>query len=98
MDYHLSLSERETLIRWSMADKAVIIDTVEPAVIRKLDALAAEFPEVYTCTRTDEAHGAKRYTLSDKRYVRFAKPASEAHREASRAAMARINSEHSKPR
>ena len=84
MDYHLTLSERETLIRWSMEDKAVIIDTAEPAVIRKLDTLAAEFPEVYTCTRADEAYGAKRYTLSDKRYVRFAKPASEARREANR--------------
>ena len=95
MDYHLSLSERETLIRCSMADKAVIIDTVEPAVIRKLDALAAEFPEVYTCTRTDEAYGAKRYTLSDKRYIRFAKPASEAQKAARLNNLASIDSERS---
>ena len=84
MGYALSREERETLIRWSMAEKSVIIDTADPAVIRRLDKLAADHPQVYACTRSDETYGAKRYTLCDKRHVRFGKPVSEAKREANR--------------
>lgn len=81
MGYALSREERETLIRWNMAEKSVVIDTADPAVIRRLDKLAADHPQVYACTRSDETYGAKRYTLCDKRYVRFAKPMSEAQRQ-----------------
>lgn len=81
MAYALSREERETLIRWNMAEKSVVIDTADPAVIRRLDKLAVDHPQVYACTRSDETYGAKRYTLCDKRYVRFGKPASEALKE-----------------
>ena len=98
MAYALSREERETLIRWNMAEKSVVIDTADPAVIRKLDKLAADHPQVYACTRSDETYGAKRYTLCDKRYVRFGKPVSEVYRQSHSDALDRINSERRGPR
>ena len=92
MAYALSREERETLIRWNMAEKSVVIDTADPAVIRRLDKLAADHPQVYACTRSDETYGAKRYTLCDKRYVRFGKPVSEVFRQSHSEALDRINS------
>ena len=93
MAYALSREERETLIRWNMAEKSVVIDTADPAVIRRLDKLAADHPQVYACTRSDETYGAKRYTLCDKRFVRFGKPVSEVYRQSHSDALDRINSE-----
>lgn len=98
MGYALSREERETLIRWNMAEKSVVIDTADPAVIRRLDKLAADHPQVYACTRSDETYGAKRYTLCDKRYVRFGKPVSEVFRQSHSEALDRINSERRRPR
>ena len=98
MAYALSREERETLIRWNMAEKSVVIDTADPAVIRRLDKLAADHPHVYACTRTDETYGAKRYTLCDKRYVRFGNPVSEVFRQSHSEALDRINSERRRPR
>ncbi len=98
MAYALSREERETLIRWNMAEKSVVIDTADPAVIRRLDKLAADHPQVYACTRSDETYGAKRYTLCDKRYVRFGKPVSEVYRQSHSDALDRINSERRGPR
>lgn len=34
--YNLTNEERETHIMWSVANKTAIIDTADPAVIRKL--------------------------------------------------------------
>ena len=98
MAYALSREKRETLIRWNMAEKSVVIDTADPAVIRRLDKLAADHPQVYACTRSDETYGAKRYTLCDKRYVRFGKPVSEVYRQSHSDALDRINSERRGPR
>ena len=98
MAYALSREERETLIRWNMAEKSVVIDTADPAVIRRLDKLAADHPQVYACTRSDETYGAKRYTLCDKRFVRFGKPVSEVYRQSHSEALDRINSERRRPR
>ena len=98
MAYALSREERETLIRWNMAEKSVVIDTADPAVIRRLDKLAADHPQVYACTRSDETYGAKRYTLCDKRFVRFGKPVSEVYRQSHSDALDRINSERRGPR
>lgn len=98
MAYALSREERETLIRWNMAEKSVVIDTADPAVIRRLDKLAADHPQVYACTRSDETYGAKRYTICDKRYVRFGKPVSEVFRQSHSEALDRINSERRGPR
>ena len=91
--YHLTNEERETLIRWSVADKTVHIDSADPTVIRKLDKLCASHPETYACTANDEAFKAKQYTVADARYVRFGKPASEARREVGRRRAAQMRFE-----
>lgn len=77
----LHLEERETLIRWNAANKAVVIDTADAAVIRKLDRFCKKYPETYACTRVDDVYKAKRYSLTDCGYIRFAWPPSEAYRE-----------------
>ena len=52
--YKLSLEERETVIRWNAAEKAVVIDTADASVICKLDKLCQSHPETYACTRVDD--------------------------------------------
>lgn len=91
--YHLTNEDRETLIRWNAAHKTVVIDSADPAVIRKLDRLCKKYPETYTCTRVNDVYKAKRYSLTDCRFIRFANPPSEAQTRNNRALMARINSE-----
>ena len=83
----LSLEERETLIRWNAADKVVVIDTADAAVIRKLDRLCQKYPDTYACTRVDDVYKAKRYSLTDCGYIRFGFPLSEVSREAHRQAI-----------
>jgi len=80
----LTREEQETHIMWNAATKTATIDTADPAVIRKLDKLAAEYPEAYRVTRADDLYGTKWYEV-EKRLIRFGKPASEAAREAARA-------------
>lgn len=75
-----SLAERETIIRWSMADKQAFIYADNPTLIRKLDKLCAAHPESYRCTKDADEFGAKRYEV-DVKYIRFGKPASKAQRE-----------------
>ena len=87
--YRLSKAEQETTIRWDAEEQVAHIHTATPATIRKLDKLTAEFPEVYRCTWTDDKYLAKAYTVPMK-YVRFAKPPTEAQREAGRTKAARM--------
>lgn len=81
--YNLTNQERETHIMWNAADKTAIIDTADPAVIRKLDKLVEAHPGAYRCTRVDDLYQAKKYTV-DAQYIRFGKPATEAKRAAGR--------------
>ena len=81
--YQLSRAEQETVIRWDAEEQLAHIHSATPATIRKLDKLAAEFPTVYRCTRTDDKYLAKDYEV-DAKYVRFAKPPSEARLEANK--------------
>ena len=76
-----TLSEREVIIRWSMADKQASIYADNPTLCRKLDKLCAEHPEAYRCTMETDAFGAKRYEVPV-RFIRFGKPASKAQLEA----------------
>lgn len=78
-----TLSEREVIIRWSMADKQASIYADNPTLCRKLDKLCAEHPEAYRCTMEADAFSAKRYEVQVP-LIRFGKPASEARREAGR--------------
>ena len=83
MAYALTRTEQETVIRWDALTKTAVIDTATPEVIRKLDKLAGQFPEVYKVVRVDQNFYAKRYEV-DARYIRFRKPASAAQRNAAR--------------
>lgn len=65
MAYNLQASERTTTINYSMEDYHAEIDTAIPSVIRKLDKLAAEFPESFKCVRSDGTFKAKRYWMDD---------------------------------
>lgn len=89
--YNLTNEERETHIMWSVANKTAIIDTADPAVIRKLDKLAAEHPDVYRETCRDDDYKTKVFEV-DARYIRFGKPASEAVKEAAKKTLSKINS------
>ena len=81
--YQPTREEMETTCNWCAADSMATIDTADPAVIRKLDRLAEEYPDVYRCTRVDQTCLAKMYSVPA-RFIRFGKPASEARKEASR--------------
>lgn len=45
----LSRYEQETIINFNAGEEMATVYTRDPAVIRRLDALVIEFPEVYRC-------------------------------------------------
>ena len=45
----LTRYEQETIINFNARDQMATLYTRDPAVIRKVDALVIEFPEVYRC-------------------------------------------------
>ena len=86
----LSRYEQETIINFNAGEEMATVYTRNPAVMRKLDALVIEFPEVYRCIG---------YTDIDKTYempkssVSYRKPRklSEEQRERARKRMQVIN-------
>jgi len=73
----------ESTVNWCATDPNATIDTADPSMIRKLDRLVEQYPDVYKCTRVDSTCLAKRYSVP-KRFIRFSKPTSAAQREAAR--------------
>ena len=45
----LSRYEQETIINFNAGEEMTTVYTRDPAVMRRLDALVIEFPEVYKC-------------------------------------------------
>ncbi len=88
----LSKYEQETIINFNVAESDAVVFTRDKAVIRKLDSLVSEFPEVYNCI--GETDIDKTYSMP-KQYVSYRKPRriSDAQREAAKERMKRINSE-----
>ena len=88
----LSKYEQETIINFNVAESDAVVFTRDKAVIRKLDSLVSEFPEVYKCI--GETDIDKTYSMP-KKYVSYRKPRriSDAQREAAKERMKRINSE-----
>ena len=86
----LSRYEQETIINFNAGEEMATVYTRDPAVIRRLDALVIEFPEVYRCIG---------YTDIDKTYempkssVTYRKPRrlSEEQREQAKKRMEKIN-------
>jgi len=87
----LSRYEQETIINFNAGEEMATVYTRDPAVIRKLDALVIEFPEVYRCIRVTDID--KTYEMP-KSSVSYRKPRrlSEEQREQARQRMNTINS------
>ena len=86
----LSKYEQETIINFNVAESDAVVFTRDKSVIRKLDALVTEFPEVYKCI--GETDIDKTYSMP-KQYVSYRKPRriSEDVREQRRGQMNCIN-------
>ncbi|SFN73470.1 hypothetical protein SAMN05216351_10117 [Pseudobutyrivibrio sp. JW11] len=67
----LSKYEQETIINFNVAESDAVVFTRDKTVIRKLDTLVNEFPEVYKCI--GETDIDKIYSMP-KQYVSYRKP------------------------
>lgn len=87
----LSKYEQETIINFNVAESDAVVFTRDKAVIRKLDSLVNEFPEVYKCI--GETDIDKTYSMP-KQYVSYRKPRkiSEEKRNQAKEQMKFINS------
>lgn len=65
-EYHLKMPERETYIRFSMADNICELDTLESKWIRHMDKLCAKYPEEFKCVGRDTRYGSAVYEFSKK--------------------------------
>ena len=86
----LSKYEQETVINFNAGEQTAVVYTRDKAVMRKLDTLVIDFPEVYKLI--GETDIDKTYELP-KSYVSYRKPRklSEKQRNSARARMERIN-------
>ena len=66
----LSKYEQETIINFNVGESDAVVLTRDKAVIRKLDSLVSEFPEVYKCI--GETDIDKTYSMP-KKYVSYRK-------------------------
>lgn len=76
---NISRLEQETTIDFNAEEKTAEIYTADPVMIRKLDKLCEELPDIYQCTEVTQTGFGKMYTMP-KKMVRFGKPI---HREIS---------------
>ena len=67
----LSKYEQETLVNYNAEDQTAVIYTRDRTVMRRLDALVNEFPEVYRCIRVSDID--KTYEMP-KAYVNYRRP------------------------
>ena len=67
----LSKYEQETIINFNVAESDAVVFTRDKSIIRKLDSLVNEFPEVYKCI--GETDIDKTYSMP-KQYVSYRKP------------------------
>ena len=67
----LSKYEQETIINFNVAESDAVVFIRDKAVIRKLDSLVNEFPEVYKCI--GETDIDKIYSMP-KKYVSYRNP------------------------
>ena len=67
----LTRYEQETIINFSAADQTATLYTRDPAVMRKVDALVTEYPDIYKCI--GETDIDKTYEMP-KSFVSYRKP------------------------
>ena len=86
----LTRRERETMINYNAGEREAIVSTSDRAVIRKLDALAAEFPDRYLILSKDD-YGTT-YSMP-KSFISYRRPRtmSDEARERARQRMLRLN-------
>ena len=86
----LTRYEQETIINFNAEDKTATLYTSDPAVMRKVDALVIEYPDIYKCI--GETDIDKSYEMP-KSFVSYRKPRrlSEEQREAAKKRMNTIN-------
>lgn len=86
----LSRYEQETIINFNAGEEMATVYTRDPAVMRRLDALVIEFPEVYRCigaTDIDKTYEMPKLSVS----YRKPRKLSEEQREQARKRMQLIN-------
>ena len=67
----LSRYEQETIVNYNAGEQTATLYTRDKAVMRKLDTLAADFPDTYKLTGQDEV--SKTYSFP-KAYVSYRRP------------------------
>lgn len=67
----LSRYEQETIINYNAGEQTATLYTRDKAVMRKLDTLVADFPDIYKLTGQDKV--SKTYSFP-KSYVSYRKP------------------------
>lgn len=90
--YQLSREEQETGITFNAAEQKAWVDTIDPVMIRKLDALCEAFPDVYHFDHSDN-WGTKFYVIDNKKLIRFGRPLTEEQRQKRREHATRMNSQ-----
>ena len=86
----LTRYEQETVINFNAGEPTATVCTKDKAVMRKLDKLVREFPEIYK--QTGQSKTDKIYSMP-KSYISYRKPRklSEEQRESARQRMRYIN-------
>ena len=86
----LTRYEQETIINFSADDQTATLYTRDPVVMRQLDALVTEYPDIYKCI--GETDIDKTYSMPKSR-ISYRKPRhlSEKQRNAARERMMKIN-------
>ncbi len=67
----LSRYEQETVVNYNAGEQTATLYTRDKAVIRKLDTLVADFPDIYKLTGQDKI--SKTYSFP-KSYISYRKP------------------------
>jgi hypothetical protein len=89
----LSRYEQETVINFNADEQTATLYTRDSVIIRRIDALVSEFPEVYRCIKATEYD--KTYEMP-KSYISYRKPRklTEEQREQARRRMETLNDIH----
>lgn len=77
MNVNLLKYEMETIINYNAEQRQAELYTRDKSVMRKLDRLVEECPEVYSLKVQETNRGetwGKTYIISDKKYISFRKP------------------------
>jgi len=86
----LTRYEQETIINFNAGDQTATLYTRDPAIMRKIDALVTEYPDIFKCV--GETDIDKTYEMPKSR-ISYRKPRhlSEKQRNAARERMMKIN-------